>query len=110
MPVQLREGVALPVGVVVALIVFFAVFTDSFFTLRNLTGISGQASTLLLACLGASFVILMGSIDLSVGAIVLLVGALTVKALTFLDLGAAALVLAAALGAVLGLANGLIYA
>ena len=29
---------------------------DAFLTLRNCTGISGQASTLLLACLGASFV------------------------------------------------------
>ena len=109
-PLQLRDGVVLPMGVVVALILFFAVATDSFFTLRNLTGISGQASTLLLACLGASFVILMGSIDLSVGAIVLLVGALTVKTLGLIDLGIAALLVAALIGAALGLTNGLIYA
>jgi ribose transport system permease protein len=107
---RLQSGVYLPVAVVLTLILFFSLATDSFFTLRNLTGISGQASTLLLACLGATFVILMGSIDLSVGAVVLFVAALTVKALSYFDMGFAALILAVAIGAALGLANGAIYA
>ena len=34
----------------------FSIASDAFLSLRNLTGITGQASTLLLACLGASFV------------------------------------------------------
>jgi ribose transport system permease protein len=84
--------------------------TDSFLTLRNATGILGQASTLLLACLGASFVVLMGSIDLSVGAIVLLVGAVTVTALNAADIGVLALFVAVLFGAGLGLLNGLIFA
>ena len=71
------SGFWLPIGVVIGLIVFFSFGSSAFFTLRNMTGILGQASTLLLACLGASFVVLMGSIDLSVGAMVLLVGAVT---------------------------------
>jgi ribose transport system permease protein len=74
-----------------------------------MTGILGQASTLLLACLGASFVILMGSIDLSVGAIVLLVGAITVKALNVFDIGAAAVLVSMIAGALLGFINGAIY-
>lgn len=111
-PLRLRglNGVWLPIAVVVVLVIFFSLMTDAFFSLRNMTGILGQASTLLLACLGASFVILMGSIDLSVGAIVLLVGAITVKALNAFDLGVEALVVSLLAGAALGLGNGIIYA
>ena len=106
----LRSGVWLPVGVVVALSVFFALATPSFLTLRNASGILGQASTLLLACLGASFVVLMGSIDLSVGAVVLLTGAVTVTALNAGSIGVFALPLAVVFGTGLGFANGAIFA
>jgi ribose transport system permease protein len=107
---SLRSGVWLPVGVVVALGVFFALATPSFLTLRNASGILGQASTLLLACLGASFVVLMGSIDLSVGAMVLLTGAVTVTALNAAGIGVFALPLAVVIGTGLGFANGAIFA
>lgn len=104
------DGIWLPIAVVAALIVFFSFASDAFFSLRNMTGILGQASTLLLACLGASFVILMGSIDLSVGAIVLLVGAITVKALNAFGMGVDALAVSLVAGALLGLVNGVLYA
>jgi ribose/xylose/arabinose/galactoside ABC-type transport system permease subunit len=107
---RVNLGAWLPIAVVLALAAFFSVATDSFLTLRNMTGILGQASTLLLACLGASFVVLMGSIDLSVGAAVLLVGAVTVTALNYADIGVLALPLAVLIGAGLGLVNGLIFA
>lgn len=107
---DLRSGLWLPVGVVISLIVFFSFASDAFLSVRNMTGILGQASTLLLACLGASFVILMGCIDLSVGAIVLLVGAIVVKALNLLDAGVGALFIGMGAGAILGSINGLIYA
>jgi ribose/xylose/arabinose/galactoside ABC-type transport system permease subunit len=100
----------LPVAVVLVLIVFFSFGSEAFFTLRNLTAISGQASTLLLACLGATFVILMGSIDLSVGAMVLFVGAVTVKAINAFDLGIGALFVGLLTGTLLGSVNGLIFA
>jgi len=103
-------GIWLPILVVVLLAGFFSVATEAFFSLRNVTALSGQASTLLIACLGASFVILMGSIDLSVGAMVLLVGAVTVKALNAWELGASAPLFAIAFGACLGAANGLVFA
>jgi ribose/xylose/arabinose/galactoside ABC-type transport system permease subunit len=108
--IDLRSGLWLPIGVVVSLVIFFSFASDAFLSMRNLTGILGQASTLLLACLGASFVILMGCIDLSVGAIVLLVGAITVKSLNMLDVGVGAVVVGMVAGAGLGLFNGLIYA
>ncbi len=100
----------LPVAVVLGLIVFFGIASDAFFSLRNLTAVSGQASTLLLACLGATFVILMGSIDLSVGAMVLLVGAITVKAINAFDLGVSAVLVGLLAGTLLGWANGVIFA
>lgn len=104
------NGMGLPIAVVLGLIVFFSVGSEAFLSLRNLTAISGQASTLLLACLGASFVILMGSIDLSVGAMVLLVGAVTVKAINAFDLGISAVLVGMFVGAGLGGINGLIFA
>lgn len=103
------NSIWLPVAVVAALVLFFSLTTESFFTVRNMTGILGQASTLLLACLGASFVILMGSIDLSVGAIVLLVGAVTVQILNAFGLGAEVIFFSVIVGAMLGAINGAIY-
>jgi ribose/xylose/arabinose/galactoside ABC-type transport system permease subunit len=52
----------------------------------------------------------MGSIDLSVGAMVLLAGAVTVTALNAGDIGVLALPLAVVFGTGLGLANGLVFA
>lgn len=103
------KSIWLPVAVVAALVVFFSLATDSFATLRNFTAVSGQAGTLLMVCLGATFVVLMGSIDLSIGAIVLLVGAASVLVLNATGMGLAILVFAALLGAVLGAVNGFIY-
>jgi ribose transport system permease protein len=99
----------LPVAVVLGLAAFFAVATDSFARLRNFTAITGQAGTLLIVCLGSTFVVLMGSIDLSVGAVVLLVGASSVMLLNATHLGLWIIPLAAALGGLLGAANGLVY-
>jgi len=98
-----------PIGVVVFLFVFFSLATDSFATLRNFTAVSGQAGTLLIACLGGTFVVLMGSIDLSVGAIVLLGGAASVTLLNDTPVGFAVLPLVALIGGLLGLINGVIY-
>jgi ribose transport system permease protein len=63
----------------------------AFLSFRNFTAVASQGSILLLASTGATFVILMGRIDLSVGAIVLLVGAVVVTAINGLDLGLSAL-------------------
>lgn len=98
-----------PIGVVLALFVFFSFATDSFATLRNFSAVSGQAATLLIVCLGATFIVLMGSIDLSVGAIVLLVGAVSVSVLNALNIGWLVIPFAALVGSGLGLVNGLIY-
>ena len=108
-PRRLAQGIWLPIFVVLGLIAFFALGSEAFLTLRNLSAISGQASVLLIACLGATFVVLMGSIDLSVGAVVLLVGSVTALLINALDLGAAGLLVGVVIGTALGLMNGLIF-
>jgi ribose transport system permease protein len=105
-----KIGDVLPMGVIILLIIAFSATSDAFLSLRNLTAVASQASILLLASTGATFVILMGSIDLSVGAIVLLVGAVVVIIINKLDLGLSALAVGTALGTLLGAANGAIFA
>jgi ribose/xylose/arabinose/galactoside ABC-type transport system permease subunit len=109
-PRRLTSGIALPIVVVLGLVAFFSLGSEAFLTLRNMTAISGQASVLLVACLGATLVILMGSIDLSVGAMVLLVGSITVLAINQFDLGVSAILVGVLIGTGLGLVNGFIYA
>jgi ribose transport system permease protein len=103
-------GGALPVAVVLVLIIVFSASSEAFLSFRNLTAVASQGSILLLASTGATFVVLMGSIDLSVGAIVLLVGAIVVTSINGLELGLSALGIGTALGTLLGLANGVIFA
>lgn len=105
--VELKD--VLPIIVVLALVLFFSVSADAFASVRNFGNIAAQAATLLIVCLGATFVVLMGSIDLSVGAIVVLTGAVSVKFLNVTGMEFLALPFAAIFGACLGLLNGVVY-
>jgi len=108
---SMDRGTWLPITVVVALIVVFSIASPAFFTWRNFAATTGEAATLLIASLGASFVILMGSIDLSVGAIVLLVGTAAVALLKYFDAneyGWVVLPFGALFGGMLGAFNGFI--
>ena len=108
--IQIDRSLWLPLGVVIVLTIFFSLTSTAFASIRNLTIVSAQASTLLIVCIGATFVVLMGSIDLSVGAVVLLVGAVSVKIQNGTGIGGSIVVVAAILGGLLGLLNGIIYA
>jgi ribose transport system permease protein len=101
----------LPLAALLALVVFFSVRAEAFLTAANLTLISGQAGILLLASLGATLVIVAGSVDLSVGSIALLTGAV-VASLINDGFGNPFLVLliAVAVGAAIGLLNGVVFA
>jgi ribose transport system permease protein len=101
----------LPLAALLALVVFFSVRAEAFLTAANLTLISGQAGILLLASLGATLVIVAGSVDLSVGSIALLTGAV-VASLISDGFGNPILVLliAVGVGAAIGLLNGLVFA
>ena len=108
--IHIDASLWLPLGVVIVLTIFFSLTSTAFASIRNLTIVSAQASTLLIVCIGATFVVLMGSIDLSVGAVVLLVGAVSVKIQNGTGIGGSIIVVAAILGGLLGLLNGIIYA
>jgi ribose transport system permease protein len=101
----------LPLAALLALIVFFAVRAEAFLSAANLTLISGQAGILLLASLGATLVIIAGSVDLSVGSIALLTGAV-LASLISAGIGSPIVVLlvAVVVGAVIGLLNGVVFA
>jgi ribose transport system permease protein len=94
-------------GVVLALCVYLSATQSQFLTSQNLTNILLQASILAIAAFGATFVILAGELDLSIGtgsALVSVVAAIVMK-----DSGVVTGVAAAiGLGILIGVVNGLI--
>lgn len=96
-----------PILLLVVLCSVFAVANPQFVELTNLVTILQQAVTLLVVALGLTFVIIAGSIDLSVGSIVGL--STVVSALTAPSLGAAAIVPACIAGWVAGTINGIVF-
>ena len=92
----------------VILITVFTMMSPRFLSLGNLSTVLEQGTVLLVTALGATFIIMAGSIDISVGAIVA-VSAL-VAALTANSLGALAIVPAVAAGALCGGITGLLVA
>jgi ribose transport system permease protein len=97
----------LPFASIVALVIYFTAVNPLFFSASNALNIGRQSSVLLLVSLAETVVILIGSIDLSVGALVTLTGILT--ALTVDTLGAfGGGLIGVTAGAFVGLANGLL--
>lgn len=109
-----RLGSFAPLLVLIALCILLGLLSPSFFTLRNLVwGVANQAAIPLILSLGATFIILMGSIDLSVEG-VLCVGAMIVALLctndtNSNDFGWWGPLLAIAACTALGLVNGLVH-
>lgn len=110
---RLRESLLEFLGLLLALallIAWFAFTTQNFFTLETFRSIANQAPAITLAATGMTFVLLIGGIDLSVGAVLGLAGAvLGVVVLQgwpmALPLG---ILCALAAGALCGFANGAI--
>ncbi|MBE0689342.1 MAG: ABC transporter permease [Anaerolineae bacterium] len=97
-----------PILLLVALCAVFGSQSDRFLTSQNFAIVLQQTVVLLVVALGMTFVIIAGSIDLSVGSVVAL-SALAAAA-TSDQLGMWAIVPAAIVGTVGGLLNGLIFA
>ena len=96
-----------PLVVLVVLASVFAVLSPSFLTPANARNILLLSSILLIASSGATFVILMGSIDLSVGAVASIAG--VIAALTVPQFSYGAILLGVAAGLLVGLVNGLLF-
>ncbi|MGH3641165.1 MAG: ABC transporter permease [Mycobacterium sp.] len=104
-----EAGRWLPLIALAALVFYFGIRQPAFLGTQNLTVLGAQAGPLLLISLGASFVILMGSIDLSVGGLAGLTAALGAIAMRDHDLGpVAVIVMALAVGVLAGLFNALL--
>ncbi|MDQ0390994.1 ABC transporter permease [Labrys monachus] len=103
-----------PLLVLVALVVFFAVLNPNFLSVRNFARISISATAPLMVALGVTFVIIMGSIDLSMEGAVAVCA--VVFAWVFLALGGSlagpgwlAVPLCLLVGAVYGAVNGAVH-
>ena len=97
--------IVLPLVAIVVLIAYFTYVNPLFFSSANALNIGRQSAVLLIVALAGTMVILIGSIDLSVGALVTLTGILA--ALTVDQFGVAGAVLFSVVaGGFVGLING----
>lgn len=103
-----------PLLVLAALVLLFTIINPDFFSMRNAARIAITATPALMVAIGVTFIIIMGSIDLSME------GTISVTAVVFgfafIALGGTilssawlAIPLAIACGALIGLANGLVH-
>lgn len=89
-----------------AIIVFFSLATEHFWSVRNITNVLGQASILMCLTAGVAIVFIAGEVDISVGS---LVAAIAIPLIVIMNAtGSLALGLggALALGLMIGIVNG----
>ena len=98
----------LPFIAIIGLFLFFTIANPRFAGLNNLYNIARQSSVLLTVALAGTFIILMGSIDLSVGSMVTLAGILS--SILVLKVGAPAVIVVPIVGLIAGLFNGALFA
>ncbi|MGV8987266.1 MAG: ABC transporter permease [Cypionkella sp.] len=99
---------AFPVLMLVVLCLGFGLMSDRFLSVNNALIVMQQSAVLLVAAVAMTFVIVSGSIDLSVGSVVA-VSALAAASLSA-SLGAFAIVPAMLVGLACGAINGLLFA
>ena len=101
-------------GIIIALllmVVTLSIISPVFLTKANILNVLRQVSTNALLALGMTLVIILGGIDLSVGAVVALSGALTVGAMSTHGMGPVpAIAIGLIVGLLFGMANGAIIA
>ncbi|MEM7302363.1 MAG: ABC transporter permease, partial [Pseudomonadota bacterium] len=103
-----------PLLVLFALILFFAAIEPRFFSVRNFARIAISSAPMLMVAVGVTFIIIMGSIDLSMEGTISVCA--VIFAFTFIYLGGTlaswawlALPLALIVGAAVGFINGLAH-
>lgn len=96
-----------PYFFLVALVIFFTIVNPVFFSERNLYNLLRQMSILLVVSTAATYVILMGSIDLSVGAILTMSGIIMARYIE--SFGLWSIFIGVAIGLISGLLNALIF-
>jgi ribose transport system permease protein len=103
-----------PLLVLLALVIFFTALNPTFFSLRNFARIAIASAPALMVAVGVTFIIIMGSIDLSMEGTISLTA--VAFAFIFAQFGGAlggmswiAIPLVLALGGLIGLVNGLVH-
>jgi ribose/xylose/arabinose/galactoside ABC-type transport system permease subunit/ABC-type branched-subunit amino acid transport system ATPase component len=100
-----RIGLAL---VAVALIVLFSLLNSSFLTAENFIVIGVNSTSVLIAVLGTSALLIAGYVDLSIGSMVALIGIIVAKVAVATQNPALAAATGLGLGFLLGLINGIL--
>ena len=104
-----RSVIIGPLAALVIVVVVISLTTDRFLTPANLTNVSLQVSTVAIAAIGSTIVILTGGIDLSPGAVVALTSSVLAVLVQKTGLSLpAGIILALLLGVLLGGFNGLL--
>ena len=99
---------ALPYAGLVAVILFFSLASEFFFNLRNFERLVTDSATLMLTAFGMTLVILLGEIDLSVGAVVSLLSVLLAQIMAAGVPWPLAVAAALAIGVAIGGLNGVL--
>jgi len=89
-------------------VLFFWVQTTSFLTVRNMSNVVEQCAVLVVVAMGGTFVIMAGSIDLSVGSVMGLSAVVTAGLLKHIGLWA--IFVGVSVGVLCGLVNGFTFA
>jgi ribose/xylose/arabinose/galactoside ABC-type transport system permease subunit len=95
------------VALVFVVVVFGILSPDRFLTTNNLGIVLQNCAVLAIVAIGITFVIIGGSIDLSVGSVMAFSGAITASTVT--SLGEWAFIVGPLVGGILGLTNGLVF-
>jgi len=107
----LHSPLALPLIGLIVVSILMGLASDNFFSLNNILNVLRQVSVVGILAVGMTFVILTGGIDLSVGAVMALVGTLSAGMMVNMGLPApAALLVGLLIGLGIGLANGVLVA
>jgi ribose transport system permease protein len=104
---DLLKGVLLPIIVLIIISIAFTILNSNFLSAANFMNILREMSVLLIVALAGTLVIMIGSIDLSVGSIVTLSGMFAANSTIHFGSGVALLV-GLAVGVIAGLLNGII--
>ena len=102
-----------PVVVLLALCVLIRAFSPNFLSVSNLIGLLNSASIPLVLSMGATFIILMGSIDLSIEGVVavtaVLLSLLVENDTSSISIGLLAVPIVILVGGAMGLLNGILH-
>ena len=102
-----------PLIVMIVLIIVMSVFVPRFFSWINLTSVLQQVATPIVLAMGLTFVLLLGSIDLSVEGVMGFAGSivalLVLNTKNPLDLGALGVLFAVMAGTLFGIVSGILH-